>query len=64
MVGSALVGAVEICDAELEQKQTTLARIALAALPIVVIATMLAFGWRKWPDILVDFGGNCISLAG
>jgi hypothetical protein len=31
-------------------------RMVLAAVPVLVIAILLGVGWRKWPDILVDFG--------
>ena len=30
----------------------------MAAIPVLVIVTLLAIGWRKWPDILVDFGSE------
>jgi hypothetical protein len=38
------------------KKQTKISETILAAIPLLVIVTMLYFGWRKWPDILVDFG--------
>jgi hypothetical protein len=38
------------------QKQARIAEIIMAVIPIMVIVTMLTLGWRKWPDILVDFG--------
>ena len=40
------------------RRPAIIAEVAMAAIPVLVIVTLLAIGWRKWPDILVDFGSE------